>query len=367
MAKKAFRTVRFRPESRIKVSQMIDIIEEYQDQGLRMTARQLYYQLVSRDLIPNQPAEYKKVTALLTDARYAGLVDWDAIEDRGREPVSMSEWNGLASLTETALRAYRLPRWEGQDYYVELWVEKQALAGVLQPLASEHHVTLMVNKGYSSASAMKESADRIRRKTIADPKAYERFMHEYAKRIEMYKKGDIGPDDWRKERDRRNNEFKTVHAPRKPVVFYLGDHDPSGEDMVRDIEERLLEFGVPSTLEVKKIGLTIQQVREYDPPPNPAKITDPRAKAYIRKFGDKSWEVDALRPDVLARLIRAAFAGVIDKSKMDEIKRREEEDKKRLRKAVEGLGGPPPEVEEPEEEDEEEDDRRYDDEDEGDE
>jgi hypothetical protein len=288
--KELFRTTNFRPAALEKIDQMNVIIDEYQEQDLRLTARQLYYQFVSRDLIPNQPAEYKKLTALLTDARYAGLVDWDAIEDRGRVAASPSEFDDIGELTRVAMRAYRLPRWEGQDHYAELWVEKQALAGVLEPLASEFHATLMVNKGYSSASAMKESAERLINKA----------------------------DD------------------REIDIFYLGDHDPSGEDMVRDIEERLAEFGV-CNLAVVKIALTTHQVKQYRPPPNPAKLTDPRAAAYIAKHGNKSWEVDALPPNVLAQLIRAAFEAILDVKKMDAIKRREEADKKRLLAAVRKL------------------------------
>lgn len=296
MSKQQIRSVKFRPDSLVKIQQMNDIIDEYLAQDLRLTARQLFYQLVSRDMIPNTPKSYKATTALLTDARYSGLTDWDAIEDRGREPSMPSEWRDLASLAESALRAYRLPRWKGQNTYAELWVEKQALAGVLEPLAFDHHVTLMVNKGYSSASAMKESADRIARKCDGSDTTCE------------------------------------------PIIFYLGDHDPSGEDMVRDIRDRLTEFGVEN-LEVRKIALTMAQVKQYRPPPNPAKVTDPRAAAYIEKFGDSSWEVDALPPEVLSRLIRTAFAGVIDDEQMDAVKEREETDKKLLRAAVKDLGG----------------------------
>ncbi len=289
MAKQTFRYTNFRPDSLLKIEKMDEIISEYQEQGLRLTARQLYYQFVSRALIPNKDKEYKKLTALLTDARYAGLVDWDAIEDRGREPSTPAEWDNLSELAEAALRSYRLPRWKGQDTRVELWVEKQALAGVLAPIAREFHATLMVNKGYSSASAMKESATRLIRQQDED-----------------------GAD---------------------VVILYLGDHDPSGEDMVRDIGARLQEFGVED-LSVEKVALTIAQVRQYNPPPNPAKVTDPRAGAYIEKFGDESWEVDALPPNVLTRLIRASFLNHIDVPKMDMVKLKEESDKKRLKKAV---------------------------------
>jgi hypothetical protein len=284
--------MKFRPDSMRKIEQMREIVDEYSEQGLRLTARQLYYQFVSRDFIPNTPAEYKKLTALLTDARYAGLIDWSAIEDRGRVPDVPSEWKDVQSLVRGALRAYRLPRWGNQPCYAELWVEKQALAGVLEPLAYEYHVPLMVNKGYSSASAMYDAAKRINR--------------------------------------RSDDGTKRTH------LFYLGDHDPSGEDMVRDIKERLFEFGARHCL-VTKIALTMGQIGEYHPPPNPAKITDPRAKAYCAQHGAESWEVDALRPDVLAQLIRTALDGCIDKKRMRAVIDREEHDKEALRAAAENL------------------------------
>jgi hypothetical protein len=281
-----FRDVKFRAGSREKIDKMVEIVEEYQRQGLRLTARQLYYQFVSRDLVPNTAREYRNLTALLTEARYAGVVDWDAIEDRGRVPQMPSQWSGVKQLVDSALRSYRLPRWEGQGKRVELWVEKQALAGVLWPIAHHYHATLMVNKGYSSASAMYESAER----------------------------------------------FKIDPQPEN-VVFYLGDHDPSGEDMVRDVRDRLTEFGVEN-LHVEKIALTMKQVRQYSPPPNPAKMTDSRAAGYVEKHGTSSWEVDALPPEILDRLIRSAFDAVVDRGLMDGVVAREERDKASLRRAV---------------------------------
>jgi len=289
MSLRKFRSINFRAQARDKISAMVEIIEEYQRQDLRLTARQLYYQFVSRGLCQNTPAEYKRLTSLLTDARYAGLVDWDAIEDRGRVPEIPSEWADLRSLVDAALRWYRLPRWRGQPCHAELWVEKQALAGVLEPIAREFHVLLMVNKGYSSSSA----------------------MHEASCRLERY-------------------------PGCKPIILYLGDLDPSGEDMVRDIFDRLTEFGVED-LEVRKIALTMEQVRQYDPPPNPAKVSDSRAAAYIRKHGNQSWEVDALPPDVLAALIRSSLRGVIDSGLMDKVKEAESRDKDRLRRALRSL------------------------------
>jgi hypothetical protein len=145
MTKIAFRQTNFRLDSRVRIARMNEILEDYPDQQL--TARQVYYQFVARGWLDNNVKNYKNLTSLLTDARYAGLIDWNAIEDRGRVPDVPSEWPDIGALVDSAVAAYRLPRWEGQKCYVELWVEKQALAGVLSPIADRNHVTLMVNKG----------------------------------------------------------------------------------------------------------------------------------------------------------------------------------------------------------------------------
>lgn len=284
--KERFKEMSFRPDSLARIELCNEIVDDYLAAGLRLTLRQLYYQLVTRNAIINEEKSYKHLSSLVSDARLAGLIDWDAIEDRVRQPRKQNEFDNLSDLVEAAINSYRLPRWAGQEYYVELWVEKDALAGVLTPLAREFHVTLMVNRGYSSQSAMHESAERFLRHC--------------------------------------NNGHKT------PLLFYLGDHDPSGEDMVRDIEDRLRMFGVNDII-VEKIALTTKQVKQYGPPPNPAKISDPRAAEYIRQHGRSSWEVDALPPKVLNKLIRAAFRAVIDQNLVDDVIKREDADKERLR------------------------------------
>lgn len=289
--KEFYRETKFKGDSLALIKQCNDIVDDYLGQGLRLTLRQLYYQLVSRNVIPNQERSYKNLSSLVSNARLSGLMDWDAIEDRIRRPVKPPEFDDLDELVEAALSSYRLPRWEGQENYAELWVEKDALAGVLRPIAHQHHVTLMVNRGYSSQSAMHESADRFRK---------------------------------------AQDEEKVLY------LFYLGDHDPSGEDMVRDIRDRMEMFEIEQ-LEVEKVALTMPQIKQYDPPPNPAKLTDPRAQAYIDKYGEHSWEVDALPPDVLARMIRKALKSVIDEDALQEVLDKEESDKRRLKKALESL------------------------------
>lgn len=288
--KETFLNTTFSDDKLQKIERANEIVANYQAQGLRLTLRQLYYQHVVRNYITNEEKSYKNLGKLLSDARLAGMIDWDAIEDRVRQPVVPPQWDSLEDILESVYASFRLPRWEGQENYVELWVEKDALSGVLRPLAREFHVTLMVNKGYSSQSAMYEASKRF-----------------------------LAAED---------NEQHTR-------LFYLGDHDPSGEDMVRDIQDRLRMFG--SEVVVRKIALTMPQIEQYNPPPNPAKMSDSRAARYVELHGAQSWEVDALPPEVLQQLIRDAFESVVDTDLMDAVRAREETEKTLLRNAVRNL------------------------------
>jgi len=262
--KRAYKEVRFRPATQAILNKITEIIEEYQEQGYVLTLRQLYYQLVARDVIPNRVQEYAKLSTILTDARMGGIVDWDAIEDRERVPKHHSEWSNLRSLVNSAIYSFRLPRWEDQPEYTELWTEKRALTSVLEPITDKYHVPLIVNKGYSSTSAMHDAALRLQAK-ISDGK--------------------------------------------EVTILYLGDHDPSGLDMDRDIRDRLAAFDLHDEykIEVIRVGLTHDQIERFRPPPNPAKVTDPRATQYMRKFGRTCWEVDALRPPDLSRIVEKAI------------------------------------------------------------
>lgn len=290
--KQFYRDVAFRGKSLALIDKINDIIEVYERQNLRLTLRQTYYQLVSANIVPNTEQSYKNIGSLISDGRLAGLIDWSAIEDRVRQPKMPFQFEDLTSYVAWATDLYKLPRWEGQENYVELWVEKDALAGVLAPIARKYHVTLMVNRGYSSSSAMHEAAGRYIR--------------------------------------------ECGEGERNPVLLYLGDLDPSGEDMVRDINDRLALFGVEN-LHVEKLALTMEQVKTYKPPPNPAKLSDARAKAYIKKYGASSWEVDALPPVRLQQIITDAIKEHLNEGLMDTVISLENTHKERLRQAVEGL------------------------------
>jgi hypothetical protein len=260
------------------------IIEEYQEQGYKLTLRQLYYQLVSRDIIPNSLAEYQKLSGLLKDGRMMGIVDWDAIEDRVRVPKIPYCVKGIYDALQREASIYRLDRMDNQNVYLEVWAEKDALSGILYAVTRNYPVNLVINRGYSSCTAMYDAAYRLLTQTA---------------------------------------------NKKECVILYLGDLDPSGEDMVRDIRDRLEEFGLDN-ITVKKIGLTYEQVQVYNPPPNPAKVTDPRAKDYIKKYGSSSWEVDALRPDVLEELLRREIKSCIDIKKLEERNKEESAQKKIL-------------------------------------
>ncbi len=293
MPKIKFREVRLSKANKDRLDVINNIIEEYQAEGYVLTLRQLYYQLVSRDVIPNKQAEYAKLSTLLKEGRMGGIVDWDAIEDRLRKPSKPSAWDSPKDAMNALIQQYKLPRMERQKHYIEVWVEKDALSGVLKRVTEKYHIPILVNRGYSSASAMYD--------------AYNRF--------------DIGLGD--------------ALVGGKVIILYLGDFDPSGMDMIRDIEERTLEFAKKDysnfPLVVVPIALTKAQIKQYNPPPNPAKITDPRAAAFIKEHGKTSWEVDALPPNVLNQLLEDAILENIDEGTYLEVVSREEADKTRLK------------------------------------
>ena len=271
----------------IKLEIVNSIIKEYEQQGYKLTLRQLYYQLVSRSIIPNNKKEYAKLSTLLVKGRMAGMVDWNAIEDRIRVPFLPYWVENIEGAIDDTIDYYRLDRQKGQPVYIELWVEKDALSGVLKRITSHYHINLMVNRGYSSCTAMYDASKRF-------------YVQE-------------------------NNGIDTH-------ILYLGDHDPSGLDMLRDIKERLWEFQVEP--EIRHIGLTSQQIKKYNPPPNPAKISDPRAKWYIREYGETSWEVDALNPKILHSLVQANVENLIDIDSFNKKIKDEEKDKKTLKRLI---------------------------------
>ena len=261
-----------------------DIIREYELQGFALTLRQLYYQFVARDLIPNTQQSYKRLGKIVNDGRLAGAIDWDSITDRTRNLQSNSHWSSPESIIDSAAAGYEIDKWAGQDKRVEVWIEKDALVGVIESVCTENDVPFFACRGYNSQSEMWRAAMRLRR---------------YSERGQ------------------------------EPIIIHLGDHDPSGIDMTRDTIDRLQLFA-PGKIEVERIALNMDQVEEYGPPPNPAKVTDSSAVDYIGKFGHDSWELDALEPMVIVELVRDKIQDIRDQAHWDESKQREETERQLL-------------------------------------
>jgi hypothetical protein len=236
-----------------------------------LTVRQLYYQLVARGIVENTLRSYKNVASLINDARIAGMIDWDMIEDRTRDFITRSRWAGGREILDAVAKQFHMDMWADQPRRVFVIVEKEALVGVLQRVCHEHDVPLLAARGYPSASVVREFAD-----TVVEP---------------------------------------TVDRGQGVLILHLGDHDPSGIDMTRDLEERLRLFSWSTPFEMRRIALTMEQVDEEQPPPNPAKTTDSRFADYRRKYGDESWELDALNPAYLTELVTMHVDDEIDARK----------------------------------------------------
>lgn len=254
------------------------ILAEYEADGYDLTLRQLYYQMVARGYVENSQRSYKCLGDLVNNARLVGLIDWDMIKDRGRETICPPHWDSPADILRNAAQSFALDKWEGQPHYIEVMVEKQALEGVLIPVCRALDIRFTANKGYSSSSALYETGKRLK------------------------ESADAGKCVW---------------------LLYLGDHDPSGMDMTRDIDDRTRLFSGVS-VEVKRLALNMDQIRELAPPENPAKTTDSRSEAYIRRFGSSSWELDAIEPRMLASLVTDAVEGLRDSTLWETAVAREE-------------------------------------------
>jgi len=293
MAKQTYEEKRFHAASLATIEQVNNILAEYEAQGYDLSLRQLFYQMVSRDLLPNTQKEYKRLGDLMNNARLAGLVDWDMIKDRTRKTEGNAHFESPADILNIAASQFAIDKWIDQPYHVEVMVEKQALEGVLIPVCKRLDINFTANKGYSSVSAFYERGRQLRHK---------------AQRLN-----------------------------KKIVVFYLGDHDPSGLDMTRDVSERLAMFAETS-VKVERLALNYSQVEELNPPPNATKESDTRAAEYNRRY-KSSWELDAVEPATLARLVTEAVLKYRDADKWQKAVMAEKRMKAELQKFADSYGG----------------------------
>lgn len=280
MPKIRYRKFNFRAETLDMIEKANAVIEDYTAQGFQLTVRQLYYQFVRRNWISNEVKSYNRLAETISNGRIAGLIDWLAIEDRTRNLRGIGHWESPEEIIRASAQGFALDKWATQPYRPEVWIEKDALAGVFAGVCNELDVPYFACRGYTSQSEMWLAAQRLSR---------------YA----------------------RDGQI--------PIILHFGDHDPSGIDMTRDIRERLELFSGGRVQRINRLALNMDQVDEYNPPPNPAKEVDPRFQTYLAEFGDESWELDALDPTTLAGIVREAVAQFRDESAWSQMEEEEAE------------------------------------------
>lgn len=279
-------------QERLAIIQTVNsVLAEYSAQGYSASLRQVYYQFVARNLFPpdrlwswdsiarkwvrnengtpNAEPNYKWLGEVVTEGRMAGLIDWNVIQDRGRAPVETATFESAGEAVEQCAQWFYLDKWADQPNHVEVMVEKAALEGVLIPVCKKWQVIFTSQRGYGSASIMYRAGKRMQEKSYRG---------------------------------------KNVH------VLYFGDLDPSGTHMTEDVRERLRLFS-QSNVYVHRVALNQDQVKLYNPPPNPAKMTDSRYRRFAEQHGDESYELDALSPSVIANLAEQGITAFLNADK----------------------------------------------------
>lgn len=319
------------------VAAIVAIVNRYRKDGYKLTLRQLHYQLVTKNLIVNHDTAYKKLGGILDDCRYSGVIDWNDIEDRGRVPYIPYSVTDSQEALQDAIDYFRIDRQEGQPNVVELWSEKDALSGILKRTTEKYHVRLIINKGYGSSSSMYA--------------AYQRALKalEAGKKFTILYFGDHDPSGLDMVRDIRErlmfmlcNGSGRSNKPIWDAVYkwwcdssmdmyllsvagYIDEkamqvmHDESASETKRDEAYNAFEAGRTKMwieenemVRVVAIGLTKAQVTAYKLPPNPTKLTDTRADAYVKVHGKTCWEVDALNPETLTGIVEENIIATID-------------------------------------------------------
>lgn len=268
MPRMKYKDIRITRSTRDLITIANSIIDEFAEQGYELTLRQLYYQFVGKDLIPNTQRSYNRLGDAIATGRNIGLIDWDAIVDRLRNVKKRSEWADPGAAIESLAGQYHIDVWENQPVRPEVWVEKDALSAIVRRSCNAYGVGYMVCRGYLSQTAAYNAGQRALKRS------------RYA-------------------------------IPQQTVILYLGDHDPSGLDMPRDINERVNLYAADhlarTSVKVKPIALNRDQIAQYGLPPNPAKEADSRAPDYVKRYGESSWELDALPPAALTEIIERAI------------------------------------------------------------
>ena len=257
-----------RPKGRLgaKAQAIRAAVLELADDYDVMTVRQIFYALTVRGVVPkSEKGGYRPVQTQVLKMRREGLLSWSFIADATRWWRKPETWNSVEDALRQVQRTYRRNLWRSQLLRIEIWLEKDALAGVIAPVTERWDVSLMVSRGTSSATFLHAAMETARRA-------------------------------W-------------VKAQTRTIVLALYDYDAAGRRAFRAIERALFEddFAAPPTT-VDLIAVTEEQIDAWDLPTRPAKATDPEA----HKFGAEAVELDAIPPDRLQALVDDAISGLVN-------------------------------------------------------
>lgn len=253
-----------------------------------MTLRGLFYRLVAAGEIAKDEDEYKNVGRYLLQLRRDGILPYSMIADNTRWMRKGRSYDSLEEALHETARTYRRALWTEQNAYVEVWCEKDTLAGILYEETQRYDVPLMVVRGFSS----------------------ETFLHNSACYIEQ-----MG----------------------KPAYLYLlTDLDPSGLSIASNIERKIREFVPEVPIRAERIAVTPEQVEAWELPTRPTKKTDSRA----RNFGGESVELDAIPPALLRTIVRDAIEAHIDPYILDRTRDTERLERETLWSIRNAVAGP---------------------------
>jgi hypothetical protein len=340
------------------VQHIAKIVNRYAKENETLTLRQLHYQFVGH--VPgyvNHDSAYKKLGDILDDLRYSGIVPWNSFEDRGRKPFLPYSVNNVEHALQDAVDTYRIDRQEGQEVHVELWTEKDALSAIFSKITSLYHVRLVINKGYTSSTAAYESYKRFvkkinkKNKVVVlyfgdhDPSGLD-MVRDIRERI-MFFLCNGEQFDLEKEAQQyfANNSSMTIfdlfdrydkiHVAERIIKKLNKGEDPSDKDVdLYDQFKKRYFIEEHDLFEVRHIGLTKEQIEEFDLPENPTKMTDSRADGYVAQHGRKCWEVDAIDLVELRRILQTAIEETIDMKQFNKVHKREKKEVKELQQIV---------------------------------
>jgi hypothetical protein len=280
-----------RKDSLALIERVQNVIEGY---DFPLTLRQIYYQLVARQVIPNLQKYYAKLSRVCVTGRDLGLLPEDSFADRLRELQKPTSWSDLQDYSKTVKSAYRRDKWSDQDKYLEIWTEKDALRGVISPITAKWDIGLLVVRGQVSRTAIY--------------KAYQRYSVEQDEEKKCY-------------------------------LFYFGDFDPSGLSIFESLKERISNFedGYLSEVNFQRLALTQEQINKYSLPQDPAKTSDPNYRRFTAEYGDNVVELDSLPPDVLRGLVEGCIKDNLDMGRFEHVLKTEEEEKEELGVLLEAL------------------------------